>query len=184
MKRINITIDAGHGSEAGKDQGAESRGMKEGIYTLNLSRALDRELQIRGYNTTLTRPTDKFVSLGNRVRISNRNNTDLFVSLHANSYDTLANGFEVLHYPNSRKSIKASQAVLDAFAEAYPNLVNRGLKPRRNLFVLRATNSPAILIETQFLDWTGGALSFFTDCLEIDNQARAIADGIDDYFLP
>ena len=82
-----IVIDAGHG---GKDPGAMSpHGRREKDITLAAALALKSDLERRGgYDVVLTRSSDTFVPLSERVRIAREAKADLFISLHADSSDS------------------------------------------------------------------------------------------------
>lgn len=78
-----IVIDAGHG---GKDPGAQGADKHEKDLTLAAAHALRDRLQRSGrYKVVLTRDTDVFIPLEQRVQIARRANADLFISLHADS---------------------------------------------------------------------------------------------------
>jgi N-acetylmuramoyl-L-alanine amidase len=79
-----IVIDPGHG---GKDPGAVgAKGTLEKDIVLDIALSLQAILRQRGgYNVVLTRNTDTFVSLADRVRFSNEQHADLFISLHINA---------------------------------------------------------------------------------------------------
>ncbi len=78
-----IVIDAGHG---GKDPGALGAHSREKDLTLAAAKALKRRLEREGrYKVVLTRSSDVFVPLEERVRIARKADADLFISLHANS---------------------------------------------------------------------------------------------------
>jgi N-acetylmuramoyl-L-alanine amidase len=81
-----IVIDAGHG---GDDPGAiASNGKREKDVTLAAALELQRQLEATGrYRVHLTRSTDKFIKLQDRVGIGRKNSGDLFISLHADSID-------------------------------------------------------------------------------------------------
>lgn len=79
-----VVVDPGHG---GKDPGAIGPGgTEEKDVTLDIARRLayllERNLKVR---TVMTRSTDEFVSLTDRVRIAQRSKGTLFISLHCNS---------------------------------------------------------------------------------------------------
>ncbi len=78
-----IVIDAGHG---GRDPGALGSSSQEKDVTLAAARALKARLERTGrYQVVMTRDSDVFIPLENRVQIARRANADLFISLHADS---------------------------------------------------------------------------------------------------
>jgi len=79
----NIVIDPGHG---GKDPGAIScRGYPEKDLNLKIANYLKDELEQRGFNVSLTRVKDVYLTLQERVNIAKRRNADIFISIHGNS---------------------------------------------------------------------------------------------------
>lgn len=83
---FTVAVDAGHG---GIDTGAVTPG-KNPVYekniTLDFATALARELNTRpGIKAFLTRDTDVFLSLGERVQIARSRGANLFISLHADT---------------------------------------------------------------------------------------------------
>lgn len=93
LKKI-IVIDAGHG---GKDPGAAGAHSNEKDLTLAAARALKARLERTGrYKVVMTRDSDVYVPLDNRVQIARRADADLFISLHADSGpDTATRGASV-----------------------------------------------------------------------------------------
>jgi len=78
-----VVIDAGHG---GKDPGAHGAEQHEKDLTLAAAHDLRNRLVRTGrYKVVMTRDTDVFVPLEQRVQIARRANADLFISLHADS---------------------------------------------------------------------------------------------------
>lgn len=79
-----IVIDAGHG---GVDPGALAvNGQREKDLTLQMARRLEQALKAEGkYRVALTRRSDVFIPLKDRVKIARRQKADLFISLHADS---------------------------------------------------------------------------------------------------
>lgn len=83
---FTVAIDAGHG---GIDTGAITAG-KQPVYekniTLEFAQALGRELNAKpGFKAFLTRDSDVFLSLGERVQIARARGANLFISLHADT---------------------------------------------------------------------------------------------------
>jgi N-acetylmuramoyl-L-alanine amidase len=79
-----IIVDPGHG---GKDDGATSpNGLLEKELNLDISRRLKKILETRyGYQVIMTRHDDTFIPLEERGEIANKQNADLFVSIHVNA---------------------------------------------------------------------------------------------------
>lgn len=92
-----IVLDAGHGGEDPGAIGLEDVWEKD--VTLDVARRLRRRLQQRGYTVLMTRDGDETVSLRERVEFANRQPTDLFVSIHANSFpDAPVNALETYYF--------------------------------------------------------------------------------------
>lgn len=98
-----IVIDSGHG---GKDPGTIGNfaRTKEKNLTLSYAKELGKLLvNTKRYKVYLTRDTDNFIPLRQRVEIARKKKADLFISLHANSIsDHGVSGFSI--YTLSEKS--------------------------------------------------------------------------------
>jgi N-acetylmuramoyl-L-alanine amidase len=81
-KVSTVVLDAGHG---GYDKGAPSSYGLEKTYALDVVFRARLLLQQAGFNVVLTRSTDVFVPLEERVRIANQYRNALFISIHFNS---------------------------------------------------------------------------------------------------
>ncbi len=78
-----VVIDAGHG---GHDPGAHGNGVQEAELTLDVALRLSKLLEKQpGVEVVMTRSTDEFIPLEERTAIANRENADLFLSIHANA---------------------------------------------------------------------------------------------------
>jgi len=82
QRKYTIVIDPGHG---GADPGAVGKGgVREKNITLQVAKQLARQLEETGrYKAVLTRNTDVYIRLRERVAYSRRVKGDLFISIHA-----------------------------------------------------------------------------------------------------
>lgn len=110
---IIIAIDPGHG---GQDPGAIGpRGTKEKDIVLSvakrLARLVDQEAGMRSY---LTRDTDVFISLRDRIRRAHENGADMFISIHADAFHKRsARGSSVYVLSERGASSEAAQILAD-----------------------------------------------------------------------
>jgi N-acetylmuramoyl-L-alanine amidase len=96
-----VVIDPGHG---GYDPGARDASGRfvEKDLALAIAILLARELEARGVSVAMTRETDTFVSLSERTRLADRDDADLFVSVHLNSSpNPRTSGIEVYYLNNT-----------------------------------------------------------------------------------
>lgn len=101
-KYTTIVIDPGHG---GKDPGARGfQKTEEKDITLKVGLQL-RELLSKqpGVRVLMTRDRDVFIELEDRAKFANRNEADLFVSIHVNSHPSRAvKGIEIYHFGEAK----------------------------------------------------------------------------------
>ena len=188
-----IIIDPGHG---GKDSGAVNRYGTEAGYNLKVARILRSGLQSKGFKVVMTRDTDVYLTLKQRVAVANRYENAIFISIHFNSSSrSAARGIEtftlspvgVAHYGRGLKSSdyrtrsgnhqdSANIALATAIHGQIKDLTHvkykvpdRGVK-RARYSVLTSIKHPAILIE-------GGFMSNPTEArlIETSNYQRAVA---------
>ncbi|MBI3399126.1 MAG: N-acetylmuramoyl-L-alanine amidase, partial [Deltaproteobacteria bacterium] len=113
-----IVIDPGHG---GEDSGAIGpSGIKEKDITLEIAKKLEKLiLQKMDVKVILTRTDDTFIPLDERTNIANKNEADLFISIHANaSYRKGADGVETyfLSFEASDEDAKRTAAFENSVA--------------------------------------------------------------------
>lgn len=88
-----VVIDAGHG---GKDIGCNGRISREATIALKVALELGAEIEANmpDVKVIYTRKTNVFVELIDRAGIANKNNADLFISIHCNAGPAAAYGTE------------------------------------------------------------------------------------------
>jgi N-acetylmuramoyl-L-alanine amidase len=141
-----VVVDAGHG---GKDSGAYRRyGPPEKMVTLDVAQRLDRKLRESQLTTVMTRSSDVFIPLDERVAIENSQKKAIFVSIHFNdSRRRGIRGFET--YYHSGDSFELADRI-QAKLMTIPHSANRGVHTA-NFRVLRLAYYPAVLVECGFL---------------------------------
>ncbi len=78
-----VVIDAGHG---GRDGGCSGKHSSEKHVSLNIALMVGRTIEAHypDVEVIFTRTTDVFVPLNKRAEIANKNNADVFISVHCN----------------------------------------------------------------------------------------------------
>ena len=99
---------------------------------------------------------------------------DYFVSVHCNAYDTVARGTEVEVFSYGTEASELANSVQSSIVKKLGTL-DRGLRERPGLYVLKHTDMPAILIELAFIDNTSDS-KLLTE--KIQDFASAVASGI------
>ncbi len=89
-----IILDAGHG---GKDSGAVGKFSKEKDIALQVTLALGNLIKkhMKDVQVIYTRQQDEFIPLYQRSSMANKNNTDLFISIHCNAAEKNKNSHGV-----------------------------------------------------------------------------------------
>jgi N-acetylmuramoyl-L-alanine amidase len=141
-----VVLDPGHG---GHDPGTTQRGVSpEKIWTLDLAFRLKTRLEQGGFSVILTRQSDVFIPLEERVLISNAQPNVIFVSLHFNSTPKRdIQGVET--YYDANRSAKLANKVQQSILQL-PGVFDRRVKTAP-YYVIRRNANPAILIEGGFL---------------------------------
>lgn len=155
---MRINIHAGHNRDGRIGCGAIGF-IRESTEARNVASQTINQLRSLGhtvYDCTVDDAPSITENLNQIVAKCNAHSVDLDVSVHFNyaANDSKGNGkttgVEVYVYDSSSKAIGAAQRVANAIASL--GFTNRGVKYGPNLRVIRATNSPAILIECCFVD--------------------------------
>lgn len=192
-----IFLDPGHG---GNDVGARGRYSDEKNLTLRLSKKVATLLKAKGFKVVMSRTSDKTVSLDDRVAMSNRYKSDLFISLHFNAAtDKSVYGLESYCLTpsgaSSSNSSKVENIALSGnkfdrnnFALTYliqrnmikqSRALDRGVKHARFL-VLKDIQCPATLIECGFISNPASEKILNTDAY-LNKLATGIVDAVMNY---
>jgi N-acetylmuramoyl-L-alanine amidase len=141
-----VVVDAGHG---GKDSGAYRRyGPPEKMIALDVAQRLNHKLRESQLKTVMTRSSDVFIELNDRVAIENAQKNAIFVSIHFNdSRRRGIRGFET--YYHSGASSDLANSIQQKLA-TIPHSASRGVHTA-NFRVLRLATCPAVLVECGFL---------------------------------
>lgn len=152
-----IIIDPGHG---GADPGAVHNGLIEKELVLDISNILVSLIGNK-YDTLLTRNSNS-VKPSFASRVSATKDAKAFISIHVNaSTSSSARGYETLMYSKAsqvtgrlaklvhNRVIGSLQHYHKIKAPTY-KVLDRGIKPRE-LYVLRNSKCPAILVECGFI---------------------------------
>lgn len=184
MKKV--CLDPGHGVETAGKRSPDGT-YREYEFALDMAWRIKPILERHGVEVTLTRADEHDVSLADRVKTANAiQGLDLFVSLHSNAAGSgagwmNARGLSVYVYASDSHSTLAGQHILDRQAKAGVTVRNGG-KPDdgSNLYVVRKTNAPAVLVEHLFHD-NAADTALLKDGDYRQRMAQADAKGILDY---
>lgn len=157
LKDKVITIDPGHG---GSDPGAIGpSGYQEKTATLAVAQNVKNLLEKAGATVVMTREDDRDVfgpnasdvdELKARSTVANNRKTDIFVSIHCDSFsDRSAGGTTTYYYQKTLYDSMLADAVQTSLVDA-GNLLDRGAK-QANFYVIKRTSMPAVLVEMAFI---------------------------------
>jgi N-acetylmuramoyl-L-alanine amidase len=165
-----VVLDPGHG---GKDDGASGNNLIEKNLSLDVALRVEKILKPFNFPVIMTRRDDTFIPLEERAAIANRLENGIFVSIHFNhAHDRASTGVETFYAPAKvppddswswsgffNKQTDAQPLdngeTLAGFIQASlvmrTDAVNRGIKSRE-LYVVRHTRCPAVLVECGFIN--------------------------------
>ena len=155
---IKVYIDQGHNPQ-NPNAGAEGNGLREQDLVFRIGILLADLLLANGnFEILISRPsitsqlgTSTATSLAARVNQANAWGADYFLSLHTNaSSNTAASGIEAYAFFRPSEAFSLGEIILEELSES-TGLRNRGMQVRTNLYVLRKTQMPAVLIELGFI---------------------------------
>ncbi len=136
-----VVIDAGHG---GKDPGCSGHIHNEKDVTLAVALKLGKliEENLKDVKVIYTRKTDVFVELEERAQIANRNEADLFISIHCNAAST----FVTYTDKHGKKRKKEVQNPKPFGSETYV----MGIKNEKGKLTVAKRENAAMLLEDNY----------------------------------
>ena len=148
-----VVVDAGHG---GKDSGASRRySPAEKVVALDVAQRLNRKLRAARFQTVMTRDSDVFIPLDQRVAIGNRQPNSIFVSVHFNdSRSRRARGVETYYASPYAQSLAQR---ISRNLRALPGGSGGGVRTA-NFRVVRNAAYPSVLVECGYLSNKGDAV--------------------------
>ncbi|SMB89299.1 N-acetylmuramoyl-L-alanine amidase [Desulfonispora thiosulfatigenes DSM 11270] len=192
-----IVIDPGHG---GIDGGAVHGTEMEKNINLDFSLKLYEELKDDKFNVVMTRDSDVsledkseitasryLMDLNGRKSIINNSNAKVFVSIHSDAQPLNLDkrGVTIFYYPTSVESKNVAEEIAQNIDEVvYKKMLkNPELKSTvipRNLYVLRESSVPGVLIEVGFLT-NAEDKKLLVDSKYQEKMALAIKKGLIEY---
>lgn len=151
--KLVVMLDPGHGeSTAGKRSPDGS--LREYEFNRAVADKMKNVLEAQGIEVLLTVNSDSDSSLSERCESANNSDADIFVSIHANAFGngsewTSPSGWEIYYFQGS---VVGNQLAKDISSSNFPQIgiYNRGIKTTENLYVIKHTSIPAVLIEHGF----------------------------------
>lgn len=176
-----IVIDAGHG---GTDPGANRNGVTEKSIVLKVAKIVQRKLEADGATVIMTRETDVFPSLADRVEIAKQKYGEVFVSIHVNAIsDSTVRGTETFY--NTTYNDNGLES-FDLATKIHRNIIqDANMYDRRvkeaSFYVNRMMDIPSVLVELGFIS-NPGDFAKLTDSSYIEKYANAIYKGTVSYY--
>ena len=173
---MKVFLNPGHAPDGNPDPGACGCGLRECDVAKSVADLVEHYLVNAGVEVVGNMQDD---SLSAITGAANESDADIFVSIHCNAFNGNAHGTETCVYPGSVRSQQLGNCIQRQIVDSL-DTTDRGLKDRGELYVLKHTDMPAVLVELAFIDNEDDAELLMT---RQDDFARAIARGVTDYEL-
>ncbi len=156
VSKKNIVIDAGHG---GYDPGkVAADGTQEKGINLSIAQHLAGNMRQGGANVTMTRTDDEALSENKREDLKYRaefaadTNTDLFISIHQNSFPQESVHGAQVFYKKDSESGKALAICIQKRLKEVADMGNTRMpKADGSYYVLKNSKIPSVIVECGFL---------------------------------
>lgn len=188
LSGVTIVVDPGHG---GKDDGASGGELKEQEINLAIALKLRSELEKAGATVTMTRDGSydlasdgatnrKREDMKKRVAIINEEPSDLFISIHLNTYPNVGiHGAQAFY----QKGDEASAQLAEIIQRRFNDLTQSEKKSKTgDYFILNETNRPGVLVECGFLSNANDREALAQDSYQ-QKLAQLLRESIEEYFM-
>lgn len=184
LKGKTIVVDPGHG---GSNPGAVGNNTRESDNNLAVGLKLRDKLVQAGAKVIMTRESDHTVApegsslsqeLQARVDIAEKNNADIFVSIHTNSNPNNSTAGAMTFYYSSESNVLAAKVQSNLIKQT--GAINKGTEVA-TFYVLRNTSMPSVLVEMGFITNVTEAARLSSNSYRND-IAQGIYNGIVEYF--
>jgi N-acetylmuramoyl-L-alanine amidase len=162
-----IVIDPGHG---GHDSGAEKNGAVEKDIVLAFGKTLADKLKATGrFKVLMTRDTDVFVPLDERVSFAEHNKANLFIAIHCDYADTgsVANGATIY-------SLRESQA--DSLRRSTKGEISSNILSRAEAEIVKQVSDDVDAVKSILSDLAGREVDATHDRTSV--FARSVIEGM------
>jgi N-acetylmuramoyl-L-alanine amidase len=189
LRGFPLVIDPGHGGPDSTGCSATVNGVRvyEKNITLDIAKRLHRLCTEAAMNAMMTRTTDADVGLDTRPAIANRNNAELFVSIHVDDcgIPNSASGTTAYYHMDDA----SSRALAHSIAEHVGNVSGLPVRgawsdrrrfPNSGMAVLRGSRMPATLVEVAYINNSRDRAKLLDPEFR-QTIAQAIFDGIKGY---
>ncbi|WP_019415661.1 N-acetylmuramoyl-L-alanine amidase [Paenisporosarcina sp. TG20] len=195
---MKIVVDPGHG---GIDGGSSVGDVLEKNITLELGKALEKELKRLGAEVVLTRSTEedavaehapqasfptirarKIADLKIREEMIVKSDADLFISVHVNTVpETRWRGAQVFYHQEGHVGGGAAAKAIQAAIRDNIGNTEREASAIKQVYLLKKATVPAVLVETGFLS-NPEELKLLMAKDYQQQMVEAIAQGVEEYY--
>ena len=191
-KTYTAVIDAGHGGTDAGAAGIDGKSLEKDI-ALSIAKLIKENNRNANINIVLTRDDDVAMTPQQRVDYANKIGADLFVSVHCNSADGIrknggfienpSRGYEVVLPSNDRVGMEDCRLLassINTVLSGHSFSVGKVTQKQIGIWVLKATNCPATLVECGYISNTEDLKQLKTKTYQ-QEMANNILTGIETY---
>lgn len=189
-----IVIDAGHGAPDGGAVGKNTGALEKDL-NLAIAEKVADKLRQNGETVIMTREDDRGLytdeessirekkqkDMKKRVAIANSEGVSLFVSIHMNHFtDSKYSGPQIFYQTGSTEGARLAEEIRLSILNTIGPHCTREAKPTGDLYLLRQTKVPAVIVECGFLSNDEEEALLLDEGYQ-DKMAEAICTGIKNY---